>query len=117
MREPELENGIDGEGGGALTRQQKLDACVQRISREEGAPPFGQHANELIARTLDLDGGSSDLARVALKDLGLTSQILRAANSALYNLRSLILPKGTVLAHRPRSRRDHFGPGERIPDG
>ena len=100
MREPELENGIDGEGGGALTRQQKLDACVQRISREEGAPPFGQHANELIARTLDLDGGSSDLARVALKDLGLTSQILRAANSALYNHSGrpiMSVPHGIVL--------------------
>jgi HD-like signal output (HDOD) protein len=83
------------------TRQQKLDAVVQRISREEGAPPFGQHANELIARTLDLDGGSSGtLARVALKDLGLTSQILRAANSALYNHSGrpiMSVPHGIVL--------------------
>ena len=89
MREPELEKGI------------KLDACVQRISREEGAPPFGQHASELIARTLDLDGGSSGtLARVAFKDLGLTSQILRAANSALYNRSGrpiMSVPHGIVL--------------------
>jgi HD-like signal output (HDOD) protein len=89
MREPELENGT------------KLDACVQRISREEGAPPFGQHASELIARTLDLDGGSSGtLARVAFKDLGLTSQILRAANSALYNRSGrpiMSVPHGIVL--------------------
>lgn len=100
MREPELENGIDEDDGEAFTREQKLDACVRRISREEGAPPFGQHANELIARTLDLDGGSSDLARVALKDLGLTSQILRAANSALYNHSGrpiMSVPHGIVL--------------------
>jgi HD-like signal output (HDOD) protein len=83
-----------------LAAGQKLDACVRRLSREEGAPPFCRHANELIARTLDLDGGSSDLARVALKDLGLTSQILRAANSALYNHSGrpiLSVPHGIVL--------------------
>ena len=83
------------------TREQKLDACVRRISREEGVPPFCQHANEVIARTLDLDGGSSStLARVVLKDLGLTSQILRAANSALYNHSGrpiLSVPHGIVL--------------------
>jgi len=70
----------------SATRQQKLDACVLHISREEGVPPFCQHANEVITRTLDLEGGSSSaLARLVLKDLGLTSQILRAANSAFYN--------------------------------
>jgi HD-like signal output (HDOD) protein len=101
MSEPELENGILGEGGRSSTRQQKLEACVERISREEGVPPFGQHANEVIAKTLDLDGGSSGtLARVVLKDLGLTSQILRAANSALYNRSGrpiLSVPHGIVL--------------------
>jgi len=74
---------------------------VERISREEGVPPFGQHANEVIAKTLDLDGGSSGtLARVVLKDLGLTSQILRAANSALYNRSGrpiLSVPQGIVM--------------------
>ena len=78
MTEPETKE--------ALTREQKLDACVQRISHEEGVPPFCEHANEVILRTLDLDWGtSSALARIILKDLGLTSQILRVANSALYN--------------------------------
>ena len=100
MSEPQLGNGIGAEGGQSST-QQKLAACVERISREEGVPPFGQHANELIARTLDLDGGSSGaLARVVLKDLGLTSQILRAANSALYNRSGrpiMSVPHGIVL--------------------
>src|ERR1022692_2387258 len=100
MSEPQLGNGIGAEGGQSST-QQKLAACVERISREEGVPPFGQHANELIARTLDLDGGNSGaLARVVLKDLGLTSQILRAANSALYNRSGrpiMSVPHGIVL--------------------
>ena len=38
-----------------------------------------------MVRTLDLDGSSIELVRVILKDLGLTSQILRLANSAMYN--------------------------------
>jgi hypothetical protein len=38
-----------------------------------------------MVRTLDLDGNSIELARTVLKDLGLTSQMLRASNSAFYN--------------------------------
>jgi hypothetical protein len=38
-----------------------------------------------MLRTMDLDGNSIELVRVILKDLGLTSQILRLANSAMYN--------------------------------
>lgn len=101
MSDPYLETGIDVERGRYSTREQKLEACVRRIAREEGVPPFGQHANEVIAHTLDLDGGNSGtLARVVLKDLGLTSQILRAANSALYNRSGrpiMSVPHGIVL--------------------
>ncbi|MGA2135508.1 MAG: HDOD domain-containing protein [Bryobacteraceae bacterium] len=83
------------------SRRQKLDACVARIARAEGVPPFRQHADEVVARTLDLEGGSSAaLARVVLKDLGLTAQLLRAANSALYNHSGrpiLSVPHGIVL--------------------
>jgi HD-like signal output (HDOD) protein len=82
-------------------RERKLDACVRRIARAEGVPPFCEHAGEVIARTLDLDGGNSGaLAQVVLKDLGLTSQILRAANSAMYNRSGrpiLSVPHGIVL--------------------
>lgn len=89
------------EGGFPSARDLKLEACVRRISREEGVPPFCQHANEVLTRTLDLDGGSSSsLARVVLKDLGLTSHVLRAANSAFYNHSgrpTMSVPQGIVL--------------------
>ena len=85
----------------SASRRQKLDTCVAHIARAEGVPPFCQHANEVITRTLDLEGGSSSaLARVVLKDLGLTAQLLRAANSALYNHSGrpiLSVPHGIVL--------------------
>jgi hypothetical protein len=43
-------------------------------------PPFCDHANEIMLRTLDLDGGSSkELVRIILKDLGLATQVLRLA--------------------------------------
>ncbi len=68
-----------------LTREEKLELCVERIFHGEGVPPFCDHANEVMLRTLDLDGNSIELVRVVLKDLGLTSKILRLANSAMYN--------------------------------
>jgi HD-like signal output (HDOD) protein len=69
-----------------LTRQEKLELCVKRISHSEGVPPFCGHANEILIRTLDLDGGScKKLVQVILQDVGLASQVLRLANSAMYN--------------------------------
>jgi HDOD domain len=44
------------------------------------------HANEVMARTLDVDGGSSaHLVRTIQKDVGLAAQVLRVANSVMYN--------------------------------
>jgi len=69
-----------------LSREEKLDLCVKRISHSEGVPPFCDHANEIMVRTLDLDGGSSKkLVHVILQDVGLASHVLRLANSALNN--------------------------------
>ncbi len=68
-----------------LTREEKLAVCVDRIFHGEGVPPFCDHANEVMVRTLDLDGNAIELVRLILKDLGLASQILRLANSAMYN--------------------------------
>lgn len=49
-------------------------------------PPFCDHANEILVRTLDLDGGScKKLVQVILQDVGLASQVLRLANSAANN--------------------------------
>ncbi len=48
-------------------------------------PPFCKHAGEVRTRTLDPDSTSTDLARIVVRDLGLTSLLLRVANSARYN--------------------------------
>ena len=58
---------------------------MNRILQSDGVPPFCRHAQEVVARTLDLEGSCPELARVVLQDLGLTSQLLRVANSARYN--------------------------------
>ncbi len=70
----------------SLTSSEKLELCVKRVSQGEGVPPFCDHANEILIRTLDLDGGScKKLVQVILQDVGLASQVLRLANSAMYN--------------------------------
>lgn len=68
-----------------LTRAEKLGACVHKIVLGEGVPPFAHHAQELLRRSSNLEEDSSQLARVILKDVGLTSQLLRVSNSSLYN--------------------------------
>jgi HD-like signal output (HDOD) protein len=71
---------------GGLSSREKLELCVNRISHSEGVPPFCIHANEIMVRTLDLDGGSSKkLVKVILQDVGLASHVLRLANSAINN--------------------------------
>ena len=63
-----------------------MELCVRQISNSEGVPPFCDHANEIMTRTLDLDGGScKKLVEVVLQDMGLTAHVLRLANSALNN--------------------------------
>jgi HD-like signal output (HDOD) protein len=77
---------LETDGTRRLTRDEKLDLCVKRISHAGGVPPFSNHANEIMARTLDVDGGSSQaLIRIILRDPGLAAQVLRAANSVMYN--------------------------------
>jgi HD-like signal output (HDOD) protein len=69
----------------ALTRDEQLQLTVKRIFRSEGVPPFEKHAREVYVRALDSGGTSAQLTRIVLKDLGLTAQILRLANSSFYN--------------------------------
>ena len=72
--------------GAGLSRREKLAACVEAIACSEGVPPFCDHANEVLVRTLDLEEGSSKkLVQVVMQDVGLASQVLRLANSAMYN--------------------------------
>jgi HD-like signal output (HDOD) protein len=66
-------------------REESVQRCVSHILSSEGVPPFREHASQILSGTLDLDGTSARLARVVLKDLGLSSQILRLGNSAVYN--------------------------------
>ena len=64
-------------------------------------PSFRGHANEILVRTLDFEGGSSQaLIRIILHDVGLAAQILRAANSVMYNhsVRPILsIPHATTL--------------------
>jgi eukaryotic-like serine/threonine-protein kinase len=72
--------------GGVPSRREKLATCAEAIARSEGVPPFCSHANEVLVRTLDLEEGSSKkLVQVVMQDVGLASQVLRLANSAMYN--------------------------------
>ena len=65
--------------------EDRLNLFVRQISTSEGIPPFAQHARELMSRSLKPDGSSSHLAHIILKDVGLTSQVMRVANSSMYN--------------------------------
>jgi HD-like signal output (HDOD) protein len=69
-----------------LSRKEKLELCVKHIAHSEGVPPFCDHANQIMIRTLDLDGGScKKLVEIILQDVGFASQLLRLANSAMHN--------------------------------
>jgi HD-like signal output (HDOD) protein len=81
-----IDQALQLDATGRLNKEDKLDLCVRRIFHSEGVPPFCDHANEIMVRTLDLDAGSSkELVRIILQDLGLATQVLRLANSAMYN--------------------------------
>ncbi len=69
----------------ALARENKLQSTVRRVFQGDGVPPFEHHARQLCDRALDPNGAAADLTRIVLQDVGLTSQILRVANSPLYN--------------------------------
>ncbi len=68
-----------------LTAPEKVEICTGKILQTQGVPPFGEHADQVLTSTMDLDGETAILTRTIMKDLGLASQILRLANSALYN--------------------------------
>src|SRR5690242_17068284 len=51
--------------------------------QSDGVPPFCKNASDVITRAFDPDSSSADLARIVLKDLGLTSLLLRVANAII----------------------------------
>jgi hypothetical protein len=81
-----IDQALELDATGRLNKEDKLEICVRSIFHGEGVPPFCDHANEVMLHTLDLDGGNSkDLVKIILQDLGLATQVLRLANSAMYN--------------------------------
>jgi HD-like signal output (HDOD) protein len=72
-------------GGQRPARGGKLEFCVRHIVESEGVPAFCKYVKDAMTRTVNMESSSLELARLILKDLGLTSQVLRLANSALYN--------------------------------
>lgn len=66
-------------------REPSLELCVGHILKSEGVPAFCKNANEVMLKALDFDGSGKEMAQLILKDLGLTSQILRLVNSAMFN--------------------------------
>ncbi len=59
--------------------------CAGRILKTQGVPPYGKHVEEVLNSTVNLDGDAGVLAGIILKDLGLCSNVLRLANSAIYS--------------------------------
>ncbi|MGA2595764.1 MAG: HDOD domain-containing protein [Bryobacteraceae bacterium] len=66
------------------SRAEKLEAWVTHIRQNEGLPGFREHVKQIMGQTLDIDSSCVEIARVILRDLGITSQLLKIANSALY---------------------------------
>jgi HD-like signal output (HDOD) protein len=86
LRELDISAQAQFNGAPGQSRREKLAACAEAIACSEGVPPFCSHANEVLVRTLNLEEGSSKkLVHVVMQDVGLASQVLRLANSAMYN--------------------------------
>ncbi|MGH9662521.1 MAG: HDOD domain-containing protein [Bryobacteraceae bacterium] len=63
----------------------KLESCVRSILSSAGFPGCSQHIQELQALAAMPDSSGPELTQVILKDVSLTVNVLRSANSALYN--------------------------------
>lgn len=63
---------------------QGLDAWVERLNRVE-LPVLGSVMQEISTLTRDSDTSANELAAVILKDAGLTTKVLRLANSVHFN--------------------------------
>ncbi|NMC43990.1 MAG: HDOD domain-containing protein [candidate division Zixibacteria bacterium] len=63
---------------------------IEKIRREDSLLSLPQSLSQILAMVGNDDFSVNDLARVILKDPGLTSKILKMANSAFYQQRSRI---------------------------
>ena len=70
----------------SLSKEEYIAACLKRILNQGGMPTFSTQINELIS-LLSSDRASTDgLSKLILQNYTLSLDILRRANSALYNL-------------------------------
>jgi HD-like signal output (HDOD) protein len=62
-----------------------LESCVKRISIAEDLPAFAHHIAELMATAADEDASLRRLANLILKNVSLTTKVLRVVNSVYFN--------------------------------
>src|SRR6185295_14081483 len=68
-----------------LSKEQSLEHCIRFINGQPGLPAFAHHMAE-IAKAMGNESCSLNLlTNLILKNVSLTSVILRAANSVYYN--------------------------------
>ena len=71
--------------GDRPSRQSDLESCVQRIVAAEDLPTFANHITELMAAADDEDATLRRLANLILKNVSLTTKVLRVVNSVYFN--------------------------------
>jgi HD-like signal output (HDOD) protein len=65
--------------------KEKLERCVKRISASEGLPAFAHDIHELMTITADEVASVRRLTNTVLKNISLTSKLLRLVNSVYFN--------------------------------
>jgi HD-like signal output (HDOD) protein len=68
-----------------LSRQQRIEACLQEIARQPDFPAFANHIQEVMQALEDEDASLRHLTALVLRDFSLTLKVLRTVNSAHYN--------------------------------
>jgi HD-like signal output (HDOD) protein len=65
--------------------KETLDRCVQRIAASEDLPAFAHHIYELITTAADEDASVLRLTNTILKNISLTTKLLRLVNTVYFN--------------------------------
>ena len=68
-----------------LTKQQRLENCVQAILLRPDLPAFAHQVAEVLSIVRDEEASLKLLTRLVMRNYSLTSQLLRASNSLYYN--------------------------------
>jgi len=67
------------------TRQEKIADAVRLVLQSEDFPAFSENVQAVLWSSRQSDATISHITSLILKDLGLTTRVLRTANSSLYN--------------------------------